>query len=256
VEQFLPAHAAQGREVPGYITLPFYFMLHFFKPLLLVLMVALCVSPAYAQTQQTEANPAEPYSPYKWEIGTDLLWLINKNQLPAQSVFARYNYQTAAGKSRGVRVRLGLDYMQLDSSGTTYLNRGIDNSFRPLVRIGYEFQQPLGRQMFFYGVDLHLSYFHFNYTRRSFFDQYEHIGKERIFEMGPVLFCGYKYYLTQKLSVSAEFSAQSIYRTRRFVENGFTIPHFGPPASERGIQVDEFNFRILPITVINLSVHF
>ncbi len=251
----MPAHAAQGREVPGYITLPYCFMLHFFKPLLLVLLVALCVSPAYAQTQQTEASLSEPYSPYKWEIGTDLLWLINKNQLPAQSVFARYNYQTAAGKSRGVRLRLGLDYMRLDSSGTGNSFRNRSSTIRPLVRIGYEFQQPYDRQFIYYGADLHLSYYNNNFSRLMQMDQIKDTGRDETMEIGPALFVGYKFFVTKRLSISTEISAQAIYKKRRFQADYLSVLHPGASAGTRNLQIDKLSFEVLPLSLINISFH-
>jgi hypothetical protein len=251
----LPAHAAQSRELPGYITLPFYFMLHFFKPLLLVLMVALCVSPAYAQTQQTEASPPEPYSPYQWEVGTDLLWLINKNQLPAQSLFARYNYQTAAGKSRGVRLRLGLDYMQLDSAQVDHTGRVRDNFIMPFLRLGYEFQQTNGRQVLFYGADIHHSYSRLNFSRLIQGSAYHLNGTDKKFQLGLIGFVGYKYFFSNRLSLSAELSAQKIYNRRRYNDtiDEVALPGGGGRAS---IQVDSFIFRVNPLSVINLSCHF
>jgi hypothetical protein len=255
VEQFLLAPAAQGREVPGQSILAHYPMVHIFKPLLLLVLAAFYAMPAFAQTQATQTSLPEPYSPYKWEVGTDMLWLINKNQLPAQSVFARYNYQTAAGKSRGVRLRLGLDYMRLDSLQLRDRDPAADKAIQPFVRAGYEFQQTTGRRVLFYGADLHFSYSRLSFNRVISHTETMWIWYDRTIEAGPVLFIGYKYFITPYLSLSTELSAQAFYRGRRFAGNEYTI-NTGHPMSWSHFKADQLKFNLIPLTVFNLSYHF
>src|SRR5690606_34787895 len=53
---------------------------------------------------------------YTWEIGTDLLWLIDKNVLPATNIFIRKNLVTKNDRLTALRLRFGLDLNKMDSS--------------------------------------------------------------------------------------------------------------------------------------------
>ena len=67
----------------------------------------------------------------KWEVGTDLLWLVNKNILPRYSLMLRRNI----GKYGAIRVRGGGDSY---SSATTSYDGQDSKAYQ--VRAGYEYR--------------------------------------------------------------------------------------------------------------------
>lgn len=72
----------------------------------------------------------------KWEIGTDLLWLVGKNSLPDYSLFSRWHYKP----NRAFRIRIGTDVQT--------------NPIRPrkvfkanfMIRLGHEWSKQIAKK--------------------------------------------------------------------------------------------------------------
>ena len=97
--------------------------------------------------------------PKSWEVGTDLLWLINKNQLPPSNIFVRRNLETQKGTRHGWRLRVGADVSIRDSVNVT---DPIDNELNEtylLLQIGHEWQYSVSEKaLLYFGADLSFSF--------------------------------------------------------------------------------------------------
>ena len=189
-----------------------------------------------------------------WEVGLDVLWLINKNQLPATSIFARHNFVTKTGKHRALRFRLGVDNSYYDSSQISGLFPNESDIIAPFARIGYEWQVPVNKQfIFFYGVDANIFFYQNKYERmvpattnflvRNTFTSWE---------LGLVGLIGFKYQPTNWFSISIESTISALYRIKR----DKLASYLPPPTIPNGLgetNVNDFRIKFLPITVINLS---
>ena len=181
-----------------------------------------------------------------WEVGLDLLWLINKNQLPATSIFARYNFVTKTGKHRALRFRLGVDNSYYDSSQINGLLPNKSDIIAPFARIGYEWQVPANKQfMFFYGADANIFFYQNKFDRilTTIQPVFQYSGTFTTWELGAVGFLGFKYRPTNWLSVSTESTFAAIYRIKRDEVQD---------AGQGEINVNEFKMNFIPIAVINL----
>jgi len=65
---------------------------------------------------QIQAQETDPPKLSRWEVGVDLLTLIDKNNFPAYSLFGRYNLTPDAQKSTYLRMRIGYRYETLIDS--------------------------------------------------------------------------------------------------------------------------------------------
>lgn len=117
--------------------------------------IVLSVITTCGQAKEKKLNDSTNH----WEIGLDLLWLINKNQLPATSIFGRYNFVNNNNQKRAWRFRLGINNKTYDSA---QINDPRNNEFKtiaPYVRVGYEWQKAINEKVtYFYGADLTTSY--------------------------------------------------------------------------------------------------
>lgn len=95
-----------------------------------------------------------------WEIGTDLLWIIDKNQVPATSLFGRYNLTNKKNKQMAWRLRLGVNTSRKDSSQIADPQNNEKHIFAPYLRLGVEWQNKTStNSSVFYGIDASISYF-------------------------------------------------------------------------------------------------
>lgn len=185
---------------------------------------------------------------YTWEIGTDLLWLIDKNILPATNIFIRKNLVTKNDRLTALRLRFGLDLNKMDSSQIWNNNPVERFHISPFMRIGHEWQAQVDRFQLFYGVDLHLLY---SYN----FERFEHTnrgtggtGRINLFQVGPVGFIGIKYFLNSYLSLSMEGGYQALYES--FVLKGRST------STRNETHRTELSMNLIPIHFINFSYHF
>jgi hypothetical protein len=216
-----------------------------------LVLVTLVSSTLYGQAKKEQAKKDTIQN---WEVGLDLLWLINKNQLPATSIFARHNFVTKTGKHRALRFRLGVNNSYYDSSGINGSLPTKSSIIALFARIGYEWQVPINKQfIFFYGADANIFFYQNKYERivppspnflvRNTFTTWE---------LGVVGLIGFKYRATNWLSISIESTLSAIYRIKRDALASYLLP----PTIPNGLgetNVDDFRINFLPITIINLS---
>ena len=125
-----------------------------------ILCIILLVSVSSKSIGQTkDSNPNQYILTESWEIGTDLLWLINKNQLPPSNIFVRRNLETQKGTRHGWRLRVGADVSIRDSVNVT---DPIDNELNEtylLLQIGHEWQYSVSEKaLLYFGADLSFSF--------------------------------------------------------------------------------------------------
>jgi len=190
-----------------------------------------------------------------WEVGLDLLWLIDKNQLPATSFFARHNFTTKTGKQRALRFRLGVNNSYYDSSQISGLLPEKSNIIAPFVRIGYEWQVPVNNQFtFFYGADANIFFYQNKYERIVPAAPTDFLVRNTFttWELGLIGFIGFKYRPTNWLSISTESTFSALYRIKRDELASYSLPPTIPNGLGE-INVNDMRINFLPITVINLS---
>ena len=184
----------------------------------------------------------------------DLLWLIDKNQIPATSIFARYNYLNKNGKYNAWRLRVGIDNNRYDSSQVSNLEPRESNTFSLLLRPGLEFQKNISKgAIFYYGVDAHFFMYRqeFHYVVSITPDPNVWEGKLKTFEFGLIPFVGLKYRPFNWCAISVESSLNAIYRIKRDKDYTGTVAY---PRTARGeANVDDFRIKMSPITVVNFS---
>ena len=75
----------------------------------LALVALLYCTHTQAQTKKSSDTLADT-TRLKWEIATDLLWLIDKNQIPASNIFVRKHITRENGKLGAQRLRVGVSF--------------------------------------------------------------------------------------------------------------------------------------------------
>jgi len=219
------------------------------KPLFLILLLLSLLN--FDLTAQVKDDTIK-----SWEVGADLLWLIDKNQVPT-SVFVRSNYVTKKNKLRAWRLRLGMDLSINDSSQITNPQDNERDLFTPFVRVGYEWQYKVAdKATFFYGADASLLYSKEKVIEvRTIVPPPGLLDQEinKTIEFGLIGFIGAKYQATGWLALSIESSLNIIYRIRRDEFKTTSIDFPNAQGSFGFIHVNELVINFLPITVINIS---
>ena len=205
---------------------------------------------------QTISENVEKGAVQSWEIGTDLLWLIDKNQVPT-SVFVRSNYVTKKNKLRAWRLRLGLNMSYRDS---ITINRPFDNELNNIsifARVGYEWQHKVEEKvLLYYGADVGFSYSGI-YEKRilTLLPPPGRLYQETFTTYQPsfIGFIGCRYDPKPWISFSLEASLQIAYRIRR---NPFKTTSIDFPDDEGAhgfYNAEELIINLLPITYLNIS---
>ncbi len=178
--------------------------------LLLVCTMAMCISlnGLLAFGQGNSETPTH----HNWDISTDLLWLINKNNLPP-SVFVRWNKKNDK-RLYAYRLRLGGNYYH--NTFTDPLYTIADNTswkyqttnFRVYFSMGKEWQKWLNDKFqFFYGDDI-ISDYQRTRLRHAALDSNNPTKKTypiiNEYTLGTSVFAGIKFFLTDRISFSAE----------------------------------------------------
>lgn len=210
---------------------------------------------------QTQDDNLENYFPKEsWEVGADLLWLINKNQIPASNLFLRRNYTTKQGARHSWRLRLGVDVSSRDSVN---ISDPIDNELNEtylLIRLGHEWQYLVDEKaLLYFGVDAHFSYDRRYEKRILSIDA----PQDRLFQdtrtlytPGLIGFAGARYHFKPWIALSLESNFEVLYRIRRNpskttrIETPEAQGSYGFENSETAI------LRILPISMLTISFHF
>lgn len=216
-----------------------------------ILAFILLTSITYGQTKNKKN---ETDTTKHWEVGLDLLWLIDKNQVPSTSLFGRYNFVDKGNSYKAWRFRIGMDNNYYDSSRINGMMPHDIKVNSILLRPGFEWQKrPNLKYTFFYGGDLNLFYRQekFKNIIATVPEPLQYDGTFKTWELGLVGFIGFKYSPIKWLSISTESTLNIMYRIRR--DKSQTGPPAFPGASgESGLSVDDFHINVFPISVINL----
>lgn len=216
---------------------------------------------AFAQKQSYDS--VSTY--YKWEAGTDLLWLINKHNLPATTVFIRHHFDRLNRMPSAIRVRLGfgLDGRDVRPYHGTQVVDYYDG-FSPYLRAGYEWHVPKGNLQLYYGADALLAYWvknthdvtwvDYNQPNGEMWEMTTH-AKEFQWNRGIIGFAGVKYFLSPQISLSAEASYDLIQTIHEYKEKSFLKQH---PSTNMGgsRKTTSWHGHFRPLSVINFSFHF
>jgi hypothetical protein len=191
-----------------------------------------------------------------WEIGLDLLWLIDKNQLPSTTLFARYNFSNGKEEKRAWRFRLGIDNSTYDS---TQINDPRDNEIdiiSPYVRVGYEWQKAISEKAsYFYGVDVSTLYSQYKSKIVIYPGPNLLQVTDKTWEFGVIPFIGFKYLPIKWFAISAESSLNVAYRIRREKDKVTDIDFPNDPGFNGKIDINELKISLVPMSVINLSFY-
>lgn len=203
---------------------------------------------------QTEKKKSERDTTRQWEFGLDLLWLIDKNQVPPTSIFARYNFIDIHNRHKAWRLRIGVNNNYYDSAQTNGTLPHDININSVLIRPGFEWQmKPSLKYTFFYGGDLNLFYRQEKFKNIITIvpEPLQYDGTFKTWELGLVGFIGFKYSPNKWLSVSAESSLNIMYRIRRD-ESQTGPPAFPGASGKSNLSVDDLKINMFAISVINL----
>ena len=241
------------------------------KTLLALGICLLLYLPTQAQTDTTAPKR------YKWEVATDLLWLINKNNIPASSIFVRRHFVTKKGKNVALRMRLGwdFDYYKQTSyffdrqvSPQTLTNIVAETkkyAISPFLIVGYQKSTLYKKYEIFYGIDVMLKYWAGEEETIMVAPPSNPIGSLMILRttinkgasVGVQPIIGLKYYLNDRFSLSTEVSLGG-----SFSKDSYLITEVEYPIdlSARGGYGDgdkySFKFNVSPFYLFNLSYNF
>ncbi len=189
------------------------------KTLLALGICLMLYLPTQAQTDTTAPKR------YKWEVATDLLWLINKNNIPASSIFVRRHFVTKKGKNVALRMRLGWDFdydkktsydfdRQVSSQTlTNIIDETKKYAISPFLVLGYQKSIVYAKYEIFYGVDVMLKYWAGEEKTISVLSPtLNPIGSQMFLStiinkgasVGFQPIIGLKYYLSERFSLSSE----------------------------------------------------
>lgn len=192
----------------------------------------------------------------KWEIGTDLLWLLDKNSLPKFSLFAR---RILSDKS-ALRLRFGADI----KTDPRNLGLGVEKaSF--LLKVGYEKRKKIAHNAnIFWGFDAHFR----KENIEAYLIQLPQVKPlyypDYSWQLGGVAVLGVRYFFGQNFSICAEASLAAYYR--EFSSNHYTsgslivingnYTNGGDFVFLYRTNLKSFVLEMSPMQVLNFSYHF
>ena len=192
----------------------------------------------------------------KWEIGTDLLWLVGKNSLPDYSLFSRWHYKP----NRAFRIRIGTD---LQTDPTLTPRKVFKANF--MIRLGHEWSKQIAKKTdLFGGIEAHYQKDEIQAWLIPVPNALPFYFPDYSSQIGGVGFIGCRYFINRNFSISMETSLKGAHRTYQlntysggimvtkdnFVLEGGALK-FLYQTPVRGMI-----FEIKPIQVLNFSYHF
>jgi hypothetical protein len=181
----------------------------------------------------------------KWEVATDLLWLIDKNQFPP-SVFVRKH-----GGNGAWRGRLGGNF----ASRKDFVSS-------PQLKVTQEYLLILGREWHlsesnkrvvpYLGVDLPIRY-HLERERtdiRTSGQTFINNSFVSDISIGVAGLFGLRYQLSSHLSLSVEANCQANYQRQKWFNRHNIYPN--DTVYDRQL----IDLQLIPLQTINLSYHF
>jgi hypothetical protein len=216
------------------------------------------------QAQTNNSSPVADSTRLKWEIATDLLWLIDKNQIPASNIFLRKHVTRSNGKLGAWRLRVGGNVSKQDDKASPL--EAFQNRYSFESRVGYEWQKHFKKSQVYYGVDFQSSYSYEKIKRYPALDLDTNGNvieglrwdeKYNAFQLGLVGVIGAKYQFSKHFSMSIESTVilNYTYSKRKGDRTKFPIDD---ASDDFGIDADYryMNMFFTPISVVNFSYHF
>jgi hypothetical protein len=164
------------------------------------LMLALLLALAWQVQAQQKQEYLRNIIRYRWDIGSDLLWLVNKNSV-LPSAFVRLNTERN-GNLSAFRFRVGGDYTEHLHTYDTLQSTLTKTDLTLFLSLGKEWQEQFNQFQLFYGVDLfyHIVYkvLEFSQNKKGFFP------RDRATSIGLSPFLGFRYFLHSRFSISTE----------------------------------------------------
>ncbi len=223
------------------------------------ILIAIVLFQTFIANAQTSSEPHNKDTISTWEIGIDLLWLIDKNQVPATSIFGRYSYNYKSNKSNAIRFRLGLnnrpkyDSIQIDEPRPS--TRITGNTY---IQFGYEWQNQISSgTTVFWGADLYVNYLREEFETLIYPSNVSIAllqGYYKTWNVGAMGFIGIKYSPKNWIAFSLESSIRVNYRARRDKSKVTDVDFPDADGSQSSIDINDFTYEILPITVVNICI--
>jgi|GEM_PF-3374683 len=223
---------------------------------------------SYSQTSYKSgrtANSKDSLARYRFEVGTDLLWLVDKNSLPGYCLQLKIN--TNSKKHPGAfRFKVGMDLKTKDSSllvsDPNLYYRTSDETF--YFRSGYQLNYTLSRVKVYWGADLHFLYDrHYldKYSQPELFADNNYYDafltyKVAKLQYGIIGLVGSNYQLAPRISISLETNISFLFS--RIKSEAYLhykeFPNYKNTGG--GKEANILNIKFIPISTINLIINF
>ena len=203
------------------------------------------LAPLMGQAQATTDTLPRPQTA-RWELGIDLLPLIDKNALPKATLFFRRNYAIQNHKCRAWRLRVGLDSEIRDAYAFDGLLTGEYTTYAPYLSIGHEWKQRFKRYSWYWATDVSGQYLYSNQYYLVSGDDFYYDVKVRNFDIAFNGIVGCQAHLFRNLSLGLESAFVVKYSEQHidFISNDRTT--FG------GDDTSKFNTSIQPFVALNI----
>ena len=221
------------------------------KKTTLIIVTILAIS--WQVKAQENARNGREFTRYRWDVSTDLLWLINKNTIPP-SVFVRLNTEKN-GRLMAYRFRLGGQYSEHLNPIDTISSTGTETDLRAFVSIGKEWQKQYNQLQLFYGTDLFFDYRLFQIEAVQ--DEKGWLPRHRDISLGLSPFVGMRYFIHPRISFSTEAHVNAYFHQSylKVLLGGLTDPE-NPDPIFGTLRLNYFRLNISPIYIINFTYHF
>lgn len=228
-----------------------------------LLWLCLAYLPAHAQTETPSSSMDSLPTRYKWEVATDLLWLIDKNTMPATSVFIRRHTKKGA-----FRASLGYSFKRnfedftppppVPSNPDFHWQNESENISLYFLKAGYQRTKKLANVHIYYGADLFWTLqktigekYYIEY--KGYYDFSEKTERR----VGIHAFVGVQKYFWKRFSVSAEVTLSGYTEYYAFLRTTYEYPEDDPDTGAWAyITYRRKNIQLIPLGVLNFSYHF
>ena len=187
-----------------------------------------------------------------WEIGVDLLPLIDKENAPANSLFARRNYYQKNGLGRAWRFRAGVEVEVRDFTDVAHWTPSTYRTYAPYLSFGHEWQHISKGFRWFAGVEGSG-----RYTKKDFFylasvaDSLREKIMIREWEIGATGLLGFQVRLSPNIWLSAEAALSANFWHYHFKDDAYYRDVLSTGILSEDFD-DIFKLQIHPLYVINL----
>ncbi|MCC6414073.1 MAG: hypothetical protein IT270_20660 [Saprospiraceae bacterium] len=203
--------------------------------------------------------------PTSFELGYDLLWLIDKNTYPSTSLFGRYHFDQTEDKGKALRLRLGATFHRPDSTVNDLYYYFDSYEYSLYIQPGLEWQRKFGRLDWVFGFDVPYAY-QFLETHYKYRYQYQNIDELFIYEVfekghkigvspltGLRLHLGNRFFLYLETSIDASYLH---YRLKEYVQYANTYPPSFYTDPHQRLYRDDFQVVFNPIKTLMISFSF